>query len=312
MKKIAIAFLALAAIIACQKEEDFQKEEVPQEEEKQPQNSELYTLSLQASKTIQTKALSLDNDGATLNAYWRTGETVAVYLNGSGTLLGMLTAAADGTDATKATLTGYLTTVEGVQQGSELMLLFPRAEWDYTGQDGSAPDETGSLASKYDYALATVTVASVDDVNKVITTTSGADFENQQSIYRFGFKIGGIGDAIPVKGFTVSATDGAFVKTGILTNLGWGYIYSSITVNVASGTLTMPYVALRNRIANSSNTYDDIYHFSVIGADDALYLGKKTIPGSVLKGQGMFISAKSVSVGKARVAEDYNQTNTAW
>ena len=128
MKKIAIAFLALAAIIACQKEEDFQKEEVPQEEEKQPQNSELYTLSLQASKTIQTKALSLDNDGATLNAYWRTGETVAVYLNGSGTLLGMLTAAADGTDATKATLTGYLTTVEGVQQGSELMLLFPRAE----------------------------------------------------------------------------------------------------------------------------------------------------------------------------------------
>ena len=152
----------------------------------------------------------------------------------------------------------------------------------------------------------------MDDVNKVITTTSGADFENQQSIYRFGFKIGGIGDAIPVKGFTVSATDGAFVKTGILTNLGWGYIYSSITVNVASGTLTMPYVALRNRIANSSNTYDDIYHFSVIGADDALYLGKKTIPGSVLKGQGMFISAKSVSVGKARVAEDYNQTNTAW
>ena len=311
MKKIAIAFLALAAITACQKEEDFfQREEVPQEEEKQPQNSELYTLSLQASKTIQTKALSLDNDGATLNAHWRTGETVAVYLGG--TLLGTLSATADGTDATKATLSGILTTVEEVTQGSELMLLFPRAEWDYTGQDGSAPDETGSLASKYDYATATVTVASVDDVNKVITTTSGADFENQQSIYRFGFKINGTGDAIPVKGFTVSPTNGAFVHTRNYYGDYWGETYSPITVNVASGTLTMPYVALRNHMANSSNTLDDTYHFSVIGADDALYLGQKDIPNSVLKEQGKLISAKSVSVSKAGVSEDYNQTYTAW
>lgn len=310
MKKYATILMVLAALVACQKEEEFQKEEVPQEEEKLPQNSELYTLSLQASKTIQTKALSLDNDGATLNAHWRTSEQVAVYLNG--TLLGMLTATANAQDATKATLTGSLTTVEGVTQGSELMLLFPRTEWNYTGQDGSAPDEAGSLASKYDYALATVTVASVDDVNKVITTTSGAGFENQQSIYRFGFKINGTGDVIPVKGFTVSPTNGAFVHTRNYYGGYWNDSFGPITVNVASGTLTMPYVALRNHMANSSNTLDDTYHFSVIGADDALYLGKKTIPGSVLKGQGKFISAKSVSVSKARVSEDYNQTYTAW
>ena len=304
---VAIALVGIIALAACQKEQKLI--ETPEQV-----TGKEYTLTLEASKGVETKALSLDTSGATdrLNAHWRTGEQVAVYLGG--TLLGTLSATADGTDATKATLSGGLTTVEGVVQGSELTLLFPRAEWDYTGQDGSAPDEAGSLASKYDYATATVTVATVDDVNKVITVNSAADFENQQSIYRFGFKVGGQGDAIPVKSFAVSPEYGSFLlRRGTYGNdSGWYYNFGPISVNAVSGTLTMPYVALRNHIATPDNTWDDIYHFSVIGADDALYLGEKTIPNSVLKEQGKFISAKSVSVEKATVGQDSNYAFEVW
>lgn len=301
MKKIAIAFLALAAITACQKEEDFSlKEEVPQEEEKQPQNSELYTLSLQASKTIQTKALSLDNDGATLNAHWRTGETVAVYLGG--TLLGTLSATADGTDNTKATLTGELTTVEDVQQGSVLTLLFPRADWDYTGQNGAAPSEAGDLATKYDYATASVTVASVDDVNRTISVASGADFENQQSVYRFGFKVSDT--PLSVKEFTVSSDHNKLVTTRSYSG-GWTSTYGSLTVTPASATSELLYLSVRNENDNTSEA--DKFSFYVIGNDNALYLGEKDIPGDKL-GDGKFISAKSVAVTKSNLAKSGTAT----
>ncbi len=309
MKKYALILIAMAAVTACQlAEEDFNREEAPVIE-KELQEEGLYTLTVEASKTIQTKALSLDNEGATLNAHWRTGETVAVYLGG--TLLGTLTATADGTDATKATLSGSLTTVEGVAQDSELMLLFPRAEWDYTGQDGSAPDEAGSLASKYDYATATVTVATVDNVNRIITTTGGATFQYQESIYRFGFKNFSTQDAISIKGFTVSSERGNFVQRRSWNGSDWEETYGPISVNVTSGTLGLSYVSLRNTKVDPS-AENDRYNFSVIGDDDALYLGSKTIPSSVLTEQGKFISAKSVSVQKARVEQSSNEASEVW
>lgn len=309
MKKYALILMTMAAITACQLvEEDFAREGEPVIDE-EIQQEELYTLTLQASKGQQTKALSLDNEGATLNAHWRTGETVAVYL--SGTLLGTLTATADGTDATKATLSGSLTTVEGVAQDSELMLLFPRAEWDYTGQDGSAPDEAGSLASKYDYAMATVTVATVDDNNKVITTTGGATFQNQESIYRFGFKNSSTQDAISIKGFTVSSEmGGKFVQRRFWNGSDWEETYGPIIVNVTSGTLGLSYVSLRNTKVDPS-AVNDRYSFSVIGDDDALYIGFKNIPSSVLTEQGKFISAKSVSVMKVQVNSS-GETTSVW
>jgi hypothetical protein len=312
MKKYALILMAMAAVTACQlAEEDFAREEEPVIEEELQE--ELYTLTLQASKGLQTKALDLDTSGENdrLNAYWRTGEQVAVYLSGSSTLLGMLTAAANAQDATKATLSGGLTTVENVVQGSELLLLFPRAEWDYTGQDGSAPDESGSLASKYDYATATVTVDTVDDNNKVITTTGGATFQNEESIYRFGFKNYSTDAAISVKGFTVSSEMGNFVQRRFWNGSDWEETYGPISVNVTSGTLGLSYVSLRNTKVDLS-AGNDRYNFSVIGDDDALYIGFKTIPSSVLTEQGKFISAKSVSVRKARVEQSSKEASEVW
>lgn len=255
--------------------------------------TEGYTLTVEASKGEDTKALSLD--GSTLNAYWGSGEQVAVYLGG--TKLGMLTATPAGEKSTKATLDGTLTSVSGVAENTELTLLYPRAEWDYTGQDGEAPDETGTLATKYDYALASVTVATVE--GKTITTTGNASFVNQQSMYRFGFKVGD--DPIAIKGFTVSSANNALVSTRTWSGSAWTDNSGSITVTAAS-TLTLPYASLRNTLVSPSNPDDnttvDTYSFSVIAADDALYLGEKAIPGKVMRTHGKFISAPSITITK--------------
>ncbi len=290
---IAALFAALALLAGCQKAEEELIKEEPEVVPEQPSGS--YTLTLEATKGVDTKALSLD--GSTLNAHWVTGETVAVYLGGA--YKGLLTATAHGSDATRATLSGTLDNVDGVVADAELTLLFPRALWDYTGQDGSAPSEAGSLATKYDYATATVTVASVS--GSEVTTTGGASFANEQSMYRFGFKAGGAGDQIPVKGFTVSSIHNTLVRSRSWDGSAWAETFGPIAVEVAGEALTLPYASLRNTRVGSGN--GDTYSFSVIGSDNALYLGGKDIPSSVMDVQGRFISAQSISVTKSNLAQ---------
>lgn len=294
---VAIALAGIIALAACQKEQKLI--ETPEQV-----TGKEYTLTLEATKGAETKALSLDNEGTTLNAHWEDGETVAVYLGGS--FLGTLEATADGTDNTKATLSGVLATVENVEQGSVLTLLFPRADWDYTGQDGSVPSAAGTLATKYDYATASVTVASVDNVNKTISVTSGADFENQQSVYRFGFKVGG--EMLGVKEFTLSSNRGKLVTSRSYSGGDWTSAYGYLTVTPAAATNELLYISLRNE--NTNTTEADQFSFYVIGADNALYIGSKNIPGDKL-GNGKFISAKSVSVTKPTLAQN-STTTVVW
>ena len=292
-KYIAIALVGIMALAGCQKAEEELIKEEPEVVPEQPSGS--YTLTLEATKGVDTKALSLD--GSTLNAHWVTGETVAVYLGGA--YKGLLTATAHGSDATRATLSGTLDNVDGVVAEAELTLLFPRSDWDYTGQDGSAPSESGSLATKYDYATATVTVASVS--GSEVTTTGGASFVNEQSMYRFGFKDGGAGDQIPVKGFTVSSIHNTLVRSRSWDGSAWAETFGPIAVEVAGEALNLPYASLRNTRVGSGN--GDSYSFSVIGSDNALYLGSKDIPSSVMTTQGRFISAQSVSVTRSNLAQ---------
>lgn len=299
MKKTILILAALLGAIlwtGCQEiEEELIKEK--QEKPVDVTSGETVFLSLEASKGVDTKALDLS--GNTLNAYWVTGEEVAVYLGGA--YKGGLTATVDPSNNTKATLSGQLSYTSGVDAGAELTLLFPRSTWDYTGQDGSAPSADGSLARKYDYATASVTVASIS--GSVITTTGGADFVNEQSIYRFGFKVNGIGDAIPVKSFIVSSFHDALVRTRSWSGSAWVDTPGSITVEVAGGgTLTQPYASLRNTLVSSSNPDDnnfiDTYYFYVIGSDGALYQGAQGIPNRVMTAQGKFISALNVNITK--------------
>lgn len=303
MKKTILILAALLGAIlwtGCQKIEEPIEEEPEVVVPEEPVGS--YTLTVEATKGADTKALSLD--GSTLNAYWSTGEKVAVYL--SGTYKGLLTATVNPSDNTKAQLTGTLESIEGVVANAVLTLLFPRSEWDYTGQNGAEPSADGDLATKYDYAEATVTVATVDNTNLTITTTGGADFANQQSMYRFGFKVGGAGDAIAIKGFTVSSVNNALVRSRTWSGSAWTDTPGSITVNI-DGTKALPYASLRNTLVSPSNPNDntivDTYSFSVIGSDDALYLGEKGIPGKVMTVQGKFISAASITITKSNLAQ---------
>ena len=293
MKTKGWIILALAAVTACQKaEEDFVAEK--------PKALEgPYTLTLEATKGEDTKALRLINSGSTLTALWVDGETVAVYQGG--TYLGQLAATADDTDETKATLSGTLESVAGVANNAVLTLLFPRKDWDYTGQNGGAPNVLSKIDRLYDYATANVTVASVDTGNKTITTTSAA-FENQQSIYRFGFKVNDT--ALSVKEFTVSSNHNKLVTSRSYSG-GWTSTYGNLTVRPSSAINKLLYLSLRNENANTSEP--DKFSFYVIGNNNALYLGEKDIPGDKL-GNGKFISAQNIPVTKSNLAQSGTAT----
>jgi hypothetical protein len=303
MKKYIILFAALAGAMlwtGCQKmEEDIVKDE-PVEEAPQ-----LFTLTVQAVKDVDTKALELD--GSTLNAYWVDGEQVAVYISNTRAFLGMLTVDADDTNRTEATLSGTLSSVEGVAEGTQLYLLFPRAEWDYTGQDGTAPSAGGSLARQYDYASSTVYVSSMD--NGVISTEK-AFFSNEQKIYRFGFKIGGSGGtAVSVKEFTVDSASSSIVRKRDYSSNK--HTFGSLTVKVSGDATTdLLYMAINNVDLGSDQTYS----FHVIDGGNALYIGSQSIPfqtNSDLQ-NASFISAKNVSVSQATLTSASATTSEVW
>lgn len=168
------AFAAILAAASCQKEMELAPEVTAPEE---PAVKE-YTLSVNASKGEDTKALSLD--GKTLNVKWADTDQVSVFPESWATpAMGTLTAAASETGST--TLTGTISPEPSI--GDNLNLLFPRAEWNYTGQKGILLSDDGSIEKKYDYALATVEVDEV--TGGEIITTAPANFTSQQAIVRF-------------------------------------------------------------------------------------------------------------------------------
>lgn len=282
------ALLGLAVLAGCQKLEETAVE-TPQEE---PAAKE-WTLTVEATRGEDTKALELINAGGTLNAYWKADEKVAVFFDGAH--LGDLTATPAAAKSQDATLSATLTSVAGLGVDSRLDLLFPgRADhkWDYTGQDGSEPSESGTMATQYDYALATVEVASLEGYN--ITTKSEASFRHQQSVYRFNFKVGG--SPLEVNGFTVAAASNKLVQSRNYSGGDWVSTYGPLNITPASSTSDLLYVSLRNETVGTSSS--DTYSFSVTGSDNALYVGSKAIPAEALDHQSRYITARGISVTK--------------
>ena len=281
------------------------KDPIPEEivepsEEKTTPTEVVYTFSIQASKgDDETKALDLVNEGSRLNAYWKAGETVKVYKNG--TLLGALDVIPyTGEKPTQATLGGTITT-SGLAENDELTLLIPRETWDYTGQNGLLTG-SGSIEENYTYALTTVTITAV---NGSEVSATDASFHNQQSIYRFGFKLSG--SYIDPKSFTVSSAGGKLVQTMSWNGSDWVPSYGSLTVTpVSVPDDKLYFVSLRHDLS----TEDDTYNFVLTGKDDnALYLATKTIPARVLGVHGKFIGAKSIEVTQPSFAPASGEIN---
>ena len=299
MKKnniLMFALLGAMACVSCQEAFEIEEKQQPVEPAKQ------WTLTVQATKGVETKALNLvqtQGQNDVLDAYWMNGEKVDVYLDG--TYKATLAVSAPSGGSKDATLTASLSSLSGIENGATLTLLFPGREdhaWNYAGQDGSAPDETGSLATQYDYALATVTAT----VEGSTITTTHADFQNQQNLYRFGFKKKADNVAtdytIPVNvdHFVVSATN--LVASRTFSNGSWTSKKEDITVTPAYPTSELLYVALRIEQATAA---DEEFLFKVFGPNSDYYEGTQTIPAGYLT-NGKFISAKGVKVDQLQLS----------
>ena len=174
MKKYFALFLMAAALVACT---GIEQPELIEE----PDAPKTYTMTVNASKAVDTKALSLV--GKTLKATWDEGEIVEVYQ--SGTKIGVLTAAAS-TDAS-TTLSGSFENAPSTSD--DLSFYFPTADNpSYSGQDGTLE----KIATTYDFcAPATVTAGnfSVNSTTKEISVPGGISFgANQQAVIKFTLK----------------------------------------------------------------------------------------------------------------------------
>ena len=218
---LSAACIAALALVSCQKETTPAPAPAPE----QP-SAKTYTLTVDATKGEDTKALSLD--GQVLNVKWADTDQVSVFAGDwSGDPMGTLTAAASETGST--TLTGAVT---GAAEGDNLNFLFPRAEWSYTGQKGILLSEENSIEKKYDYAAATVTVNEVDGTT---ITTNTANFTSQQAIVKFTLKNNDGSAALAADKLTISAASNKLVTNKSYRGAGEKTYHTSYTATAGSG-----------------------------------------------------------------------------
>ena len=222
MKHVVYSFAALlfaaVAFSSCAKEQDTLDEQTPE--------LKTYSLTIEASKGIDTKQLVLD--GNTLNAVWGAGEVVKVYKGSDeiGTLTPQTTGSAE------AVLTGTVT-VAGLNADDWIDLVYGG---DLTGQDGSL----ATLSSSHDYAKAWFQVGSISG-NKIVPKPSiecadaegKISFVNWEAIVRFNVKKGG--SAFSVSKMEIIATTGSPINDGA----------KKLTITPGSNTSEL-YVALHN------------------------------------------------------------------
>ena len=295
--KARFALIALFLLAACQPTElDHEYQVTPVEETTVGEDA--YTLTLEATKGAGTKALELGYNETTqkdmLNAYWVTGEKVGVYVNG--VYGGFLSATAPTPKSTTATLSGSVT--GNFTEDAIIMLLYPDRQditegtrWSYEGQNGT-------LSARFDYATAELTVDAVDDVSHTVTTTGPASFQNEQSIYRFGFRVDGTGYLDPVD-FTINADNTGLVRSVAYQGGNWraDRRFLSVITPAAKPEDHLYYLSLRN----VNTDLPDIYFFRLHDGDSRLYLGRKPVDVQYL-GNGKFLSAPNVTVTAAKFA----------
>lgn len=133
----------------------------------------VYTLSLNTSKGIATRALVLD--GNTLSSSWLTTEYVYVK-KGDSWAIGSLSPESN---SSKSKLKGEISSIQ-IEKGDELFLQYPKSgSITYEGQLGTISD----IAMNYDYASASVYVESIIEGN--INVSGVTVFSNQQAIVKF-------------------------------------------------------------------------------------------------------------------------------
>ena len=237
MKRIKTTFQTLAALLvaavamtACSSSDD---DAVPSGS---PAGSNVYTLTVEATKgdDATTRALSLSDDGKTLNATWTAGDKVEVWAWDARnqtftTKYGTLTAQGSGISTT---LTGTVKNIPSLI-GMDLRLRY--LSNDYSSQTGTLD----YIASHCDYATADVKMTAISGSE---ISTSAATFQNQQAIIKFTVK-NYDGSPLTPSDFTVSDGTSTVTLTDIpdvtYTTNGDGVLYVAFPATGSSATITL-------------------------------------------------------------------------
>ena len=170
MKKVFAILMMAAALAACTREEQ-PRTETPD----QPESPVTYTLTIQASKGQDTRALVLD--GTTLKATWDGTEKVSAHLNGEEVAMTIDLGGQSGQSS--CTLRG---TFSQLPKSGDVLTLELNGN-DYKDQGGTL----AFIGSNCDYAVATLHVTGVDN-GEIASQEGAANFENQQAIVKFTLK----------------------------------------------------------------------------------------------------------------------------
>lgn len=249
---------AVAMMFSCAKEADNNN---PSEQiDNTPKVVMSMSVNAQKAEDLTAKALGLS--GSALDAFWGDNDEVKVYKKGSATLIGTLAPKTSG--SATAVLTGGLTEI--VSAGDQLSLVFPREVRSYSGQLGTLED----IAENFDYAIATVSVESVEGTN---VSASDASFVNQQTIVKFTLKDKGNNDAlISASKLTIFSGNATIVDSyyaGPVEDASLAKYSDSIEITPSSASSVL-FVALKN--GSGSDTYsftakvgNDVYTYTKSG-----------------------------------------------
>lgn len=132
-----------------------------------------------------TRALAVD--GTTIKTYWdKDKDKVTVFANNWKNSLGTLTPQPDkvpaGSPEYRTKLEGPIT-YSNLKVGDALNLIFPRPEWQYTGQKGTIED----ISENFDYITTDISVVYIDPntTGNPVYSTTALFGKAQQAIVKF-------------------------------------------------------------------------------------------------------------------------------
>lgn len=153
--------------------------------------------------------------------------------------------------------------------GDELQLFYNGTSFWYS-RDFSKGD------TEADYALATVTITSIDD-GKI--TTSAATFQNVQSIYKINFT--GIPSDVKIKKVTIESEQRKLVSSYYPMDMSWFVNFGDVTYIYKDNGTAQHELTFLLHFANNPNNADsssgDIITFMALGSDGHFYSGTKPV-----------------------------------
>ena len=304
---------AALAMTACSSEDNFENNQQPAQNEVRT-----YHVCIPASfgDDAQTRAVTPGTDAVSgkenLIGQFMTTENVVVYnmTTGEDAYIDSWTYLHPDKNATTANLTGDLSFRSSIEEGQTLRLIYNSSDKYFTYSVWNADpaqivSEPGTLAglSNYDFAVADVTISSVSGSGPYTLTTSPANFENLQSMFKFTFT--GLPTGVGVQMLSVSS-ENLYISTSHSPVNGFEQYYAPVYISLddaarAANGAGVVYAAIRFR-----ETGEDNITFTVTGTDGNTYGATKHTTGfSNGKYYTPTIALKKITIDLAAINSNY-------